>query len=148
MNKAFYVQPPKLKVANILKSAYIITSTCSGWRTQRRYRKCFPQRRCLHYRTFSTIHDQLGNGTLVVSRHNAGWPQTVLTHSFEVCYILKIIQRQVHEQLSMSSVFTVVWYGMCCVNRCFILFVPVRWRPWDQMTTHLVLVCTLVSATD
>ena len=55
------------------------------------------------------------------------------------CYVLKLIQQQVHKQLPMSSVFTTVWYGICYVSRCFILFIPVQCRPWDQMTIHLVL---------
>ena len=63
----------------------------SGRRAQRMYHDSFPQRRCPHYRTFSAIHDQLGNtGTLMVSRRNAGRPRTVRTPNFEEEVLLHI----------------------------------------------------------
>ena len=45
----------------------------------------------VHYRTFSAIHDRLGNtGTLMVSRRNAGRPRPVRTPNFEEEVLLRI----------------------------------------------------------
>ena len=51
----------------------------NGRRALEIYWDRFARRRYPHYRTFSGIHDRLGNtGTLMVSRGNAGPPRTEL----------------------------------------------------------------------
>ena len=99
----------------------------NGRRVQRMYRERFLQRSCPHYPTFSEIHDWLGNtGTLMVSRHNAGRSRTVCTHNFEEEVLLRIENNPATSTRAIANelVFTMVWYGMCGVNRCFIRLFP------------------------
>ena len=114
----------------------------NGRRTQRMYSKCFPQRICKHYPTFSAIHDRLGNtGTLMVSKRNAGRPQTVHTPNFDEEVLLHIENNQatstraianelgVHHDLEWNVLHEQVLHAFC----------PCTVLTWDQMTIHQVL---------